>query len=166
SKYAAETLLSEQLPVLYGKKYEHKKVELFNTFELYTRITGVQFDPGPENHILQVSYKGRLIINDQERTAGVPIARGDTLEIVISTKKGGAVPVPDLVCKTLAEARFLLESSKLELGAIREEGEITDAASAYVIEQFPPAQSEETVDLGTAFKITIAQERPAHCDPQ
>jgi len=164
SKYQAASFMSEQLPVLYGKKLEYKRTELFNTFELNCKIRGVQFDPGPENHILEVYYKGILLANSQVRRTDVSISRGDTLEIVISTRSGGQVPIPDLVCQTLAAAKFLLSSSKLELGTIVEEGEITDAETAYIIEQKPLLEINKTIDLGTSFTLKIVQLKPEKCD--
>jgi beta-lactam-binding protein with PASTA domain len=163
SKYRAETFLSEQLPVLYGKKLEHKRNELFNTFELISKIRGVQFDPGPENHILETYYKGVLLANAQVRRHDISISKGDTLEFVISTRSGGEVPIPELVCQTLAAAKFLLSSSKLELGNIVQEGEITDIETAYIIEQTPAAEMNKTIELGSTFTLKIVQEKPEKC---
>ncbi|MEI2695822.1 MAG: PASTA domain-containing protein [Saprospiraceae bacterium] len=164
TKFQAESFQSELLPVLYGKKYEFKRTELFNLFELNSKIKGVKFDPGPENHILEVYYHNQLLINGSERKTDVTIAKGDTLEFVISTKVGGEVPIPNLICQTLSEAKFLLSSSKLELGTIVEEGEITDPETAYIIKQIPEAQDGQTIELGSSFKITIVQIKPDHCN--
>ncbi len=163
SKYQAESFVSEQLPVLYGKKLEYKRSELFNLFELNSRIKGVQFDPGPENHILEVYYKGTLLINSQTRRTDVVISKGDTLDFVISTRSGGEVPIPELICQTLAAAKFLLISSKLDLGSILKEGEIKDDESAFIIEQTPAVDMSKTIPLGTSFTLKIVQEKPDKC---
>ncbi len=164
TKYQAETFTSELLPVLYGKKYEFKRTELFNLFELNSKIRAVRFDPGPENHILEVYYHNQLLTNANERKTDVSISKGDTLEFVISTKAGGEVPIPDLLCQTLAAAKFLLSSSKLELGNLVEEGEISDPETAYIIKQFPEPIAGQTIELGSSFKITITQQKPDHCN--
>jgi hypothetical protein len=164
SKYQAESFLSEQLPVLYGKKLEYKRTELFNMFELNCKIRGVQFDPGPENHILEVYYKGTLLANSQVRKTDVAISKGDTLEFVVSTKTGGQVPIPELICQTLAAAKFLLSSSKLDLGSVIQDGEITDAETAYIVEQKPEFELDKTIDLGTTFTLKIVQEKPEKCN--
>ena len=164
TKYQAESFQAELLPILYGKKYEFKRTELFNLFELNSKIKGVKFDPGPENHILEVYYHNQLLINGSERKTNVTIAKGDTLEFVISTKVGGEVPIPNLICQTLAEAKFLLSSSKLELGTIVEEGDITDPETAYIVKQIPEAQDGQTIELGSSFKITIVQQKPENCN--
>ncbi|HRG69953.1 MAG: PASTA domain-containing protein [Saprospiraceae bacterium] len=164
TKYQAESFQAELLPILYGKKYEFKRTELFNLFELNSKIKGVKFDPGPENHILEVYYHNQLLINGSERKTNVTIAKGDTLEFVISTKVGGEVPIPNLICQTLAEAKFLLSSSKLELGTIVEEGAITDPETAYIVKQIPEAQDGQTIELGSSFKITIVQQKPENCN--
>jgi len=164
TKYQAESFQAELLPILYGKKYEFKRTELFNLFELNSKIKGVKFDPGPENHILEVYYHNQLLINGSERKTNVTIAKGDTLEFVISTKVGGEVPIPNLICQTLAEAKFLLSSSKLELETIVEEGAITDPETAYIVKQIPEAQDGQTIELGSSFKITIVQQKPENCN--
>lgn len=164
TKFQAESFQSDLLPVLYGKKYEFKRTELFNLFELYSKIKAVKFDPGPENHILEVYYHDQLLLNGNERRSDITISKGDTLQFVISTKAGGEVPIPDLMCQTLAAAKFLLSSSKLELGTILEEGEITDPETAYIIKQVPEAQEGQTIELGSSFKITISQVKPEHCN--
>ena len=106
----------------------------------------------------------QLLINGSERKTNVTIAKGDTLEFVISTKVGGEVPIPNLICQTLAEAKFLLSSSKLELGTIVEEGAITDPETAYIVKQIPEAQDGQTIELGSSFKITIVQQKPENCN--
>ncbi|MBK6543991.1 MAG: PASTA domain-containing protein [Saprospiraceae bacterium] len=164
TKFQSETFQSDLIPVLYGKKYEFKKIELFNTFELNTKIRGVKFDAGPENHILEVYYKDIMLVNATERKANILINKGDTLEFVISTKAGGEVPIPDLLCQTLAAAKFLLSSSKLELGSVIEDGEITDRETAYIIDQSPKPDNDQTIILGTEFKITIIQQKPERCN--
>lgn len=162
SKYRSESFLSIQLPVLYGKKYEFKKRELQNTFDIYSKIKGQRYDPGPELHILEVYYKGEIINDSNIRNDEITIYNGDTLEFVVSTQSGGKVPVPDFYCKTLAEAKFLLAGSKLELGELELVGEFDDQESAYVIDQDIP--SDQMVALGTKIKLSISQQKPELCN--
>lgn len=162
SKFRSESFMSVQLPVLYGKKYEFKKRELQNTFDIYSKIRGQLYDPGPELHILEVYYKGEIINNADLRNEEIIIYKGDTLEFVVSTQSGGKVPVPDFYCKTLAEAKFLLAGSKLELGDLELIGEFEDQESAYVIDQDIP--SDQMVALGTKIKLSISQQKPELCN--
>jgi eukaryotic-like serine/threonine-protein kinase len=164
TKYESESFSSETLPLLYGKKLEFKKNELYNTFELISKIRGTKYDPGPENHILEVYYKGELIVSPNIRKIDVILFKGDTLEFILSKRSGGEVPVPSLVCKTLAAGKFLLSSSYLEIGSIEEEGTITDPESAYIIDQIPAFEPDKKLAVGSRIAIRITQERPYKCN--
>lgn len=162
SKFLSESFLSIQLPTLYGKKYEFKKKELMNTIDVVSKIRGQRYDPGPELHILEVYYKSSLINDASIKLEEITIFKGDTLEFVVSTQSGGKVPVPDFNCKTLAEAKFLLASSKLELGTLELVGEFEDQETAFVIDQ--DHASDEMVNLGTKINLSIVQQKPDHCN--
>ncbi len=164
SKYKSESFLSEALPLLYGKKLEFKNSELYNNFELVSKIRGTKYDPGPENHILEVYYKGDLIVSPSLRKTDVSIFKGDTLEFILSKRSGGEVPVPDLLCKTLAAARFLLSSSYLEMGTIEEEGIISDPENAFILSQSPMPDGILKLPVGSSVSLKIAQERPDRCN--
>lgn len=162
TKYRAEGILSADLPTLYGKRFELKRKELFNNFELFSRVKEIRYDPGPEQHILEVFYKGQVITDAEERNDDVEILKGDTLDFVLSTQSGGKVEMPKLLCMNLAEARFLLSTYKLELSDLQYESEITDEENAFVIWQNPGAG--ESIALGSEIQIKIRQEKPADCN--
>ncbi|MBK8956316.1 MAG: PASTA domain-containing protein [Saprospiraceae bacterium] len=162
TKYRAEGFLSADLPVLYGKRFEFKRKELFNNFEVYSRVKEIRYDPGPEEHILEAYYKGKIITNADQRTDDIEIYRGDTLDFVLSTQSGGKVDMPKLICLNLAEARFLLNTYKLELTDLQYEEEITDEELAFVLWQHP--KPGESVALGSSIQLKIQQSRPDNCD--
>lgn len=162
TKYRAEALNSGELPVLYGKRFEFTRKELYDNFELNSRIQDVQYDPGPEQHILKVFYHGKLLADAVHRDDLLEILRGDTLDFVLSTQSGGTVDMPLVLCMNVAEAKFVLNTYKLELADLEYEGEITDEENAFVTTQFPKAG--QSIQLGTTVQLKIQQTKPNHCD--
>jgi len=162
AKYNPDKFLSAQLPVLYGKRFDHKVKELSNIFKLDCQVIGHQYDPGPIDHILEVRYDGKPIENKKGKNSKIEIARGDKLEFILSSKDGGKAQVPDLVCQSLESARFVIATSKMKIGSVTESGEITDEGSAYIISQNPEADGSK-IDMGSPINVTISQEKPEDC---
>ncbi|MBK9108939.1 MAG: PASTA domain-containing protein [Saprospiraceae bacterium] len=162
TKYRAEGLLSSDLPILYGKRFEFKRKELYNNFELYSRVKEIRYDPGPEQHILEVQYKGQVLTDAEKRTDNIEILKGDTLDFVLSTQSGGKVDMPKLRCMNFAEVRFLLNTYKLELSDLQYMSEITDEENAIVVWQYP--NPGESIALGSTIQLKIQQDKPADCD--
>lgn len=162
TKYLADVLTSAELPVLYGKRFEFIRKSLFVNFELNSRIKELTYDPGPEQHILKVYYHGQTIADETQRNDNIRILRGDTLDFIISTQSGGTVDMPDVLCKTVSEARFILNTYKLELEDVQFDSEITDEENAFVLAQQP--KSGQSVQLGTRVKLNIVQTKPENCN--
>ena len=88
--------------------------------------------------VLEQTYNGRVI------NAGTKIPMGSRISLVL----GGGVkqtelPVPVLLGLTFAEAKVLLESNDLLLGAVVVDGDVADSSAAYVIRQSPPVRDDE-----------------------
>lgn len=162
AKYNPDKFLSSQLPVLYGKRFDHKVKELSTIFKLDCQVIGHQYDPGPEDHILEVRYNGKPIENKKGKNSKVEIARGDRLEFILSSKDGGKATIPDVVCQTLESARFIVATSKMKMGSITHSGEILDEGAAYVIGQTPVADGSK-IDMGSPINVTIVQDKPENC---
>lgn len=163
TKYNADIFLSARLPQLYGQRFDLKAKELETLFKLKCNVIAYAYDPGPRDHILEVQYNGKPIENAKGKNKRVEIAKGDQLDFVLSKREGGKVQVPELMCKQLEAAKFLCQAARLGIGEIIENGEITDLSTAFVYDQVPKP-SEGRVDMGTAVKIFITQERPASCE--
>ncbi len=161
SRYTAETFSSDRLPDLYGKKYEHSKAELYNRFELHSRIAGTKFDPGQEAHVLEVYYKGTLLCNDTVNNKNILLQKGDTLDFIISSNKDGQITVPDLDCKTLAEAKFIIAASKLSTGKILFDGPLTDEDLLFVVDQKPAFN--EKILIGDEVHLSVSKVKPDRC---
>jgi beta-lactam-binding protein with PASTA domain len=162
AKFNPDVFMSSQLPELYGKRYDLKAQELATLFKLDCKIIGYKYDPGPKDHILEVQYQGKPIENKNGKNGRVEIARGDQMGFVLSKRDGGQATVPELSCKTLGEAEFLVSSARLTIGKVQERGEITDRTTAYIIVQDPPSGGAK-VAMGSPIELTIVQEKPEGC---
>lgn len=163
TKYNTETIKVADLPTMYGNAFDQKKTEL-KYREIECVIKDYAYDPGEPNHILEVYYNGELIISKEGRKEDVVIDKGGILECVVSRKDGGDVTIPDLRCMEVEEARFLLESSKLELGDILKRGNAEPDAIMYVISQSPPYDGISNVKMGDKISITVAPSKPTDCN--
>lgn len=161
TKYLKETVRVADLPTLYGNAFEQKKTEL-KYRDIDCVIKDYKYDPGEPNHILEVYYNGQLIISKDGRVDNVVIEKGGILECVVSRKDGGDVTIPNLRCIDLDEARFILESSKLQLGDITKKGDDDDVL--YIISQSPPYDGISNVKMGEKISVTVSGTKPTDCN--
>ena len=163
SKFTADKIKVSDLPVLYGNDFNQKLTELgYRGFK--AKVVGRKYDPGEPNHILEVYYKGDLIISQDVMRSDVSISKGDELEFVISDKGSGEITIPSLECLTLSEVEFLLESSKLIIGDIQQRGTIDDQSSAYILSQEPVYDGITKVQMGSKINVTIVASKPSNCN--
>lgn len=162
TKYNADQITLGTLPTLYGNDFERKQKELAYQ-SIYSKIKERKYDSGEPDHILEVWYKGKQIVNNVGRKNDVVINKGDTLEFVLSKNSGAEILIRDLRCKTLAEARFFLEENGLKLGSIG--GAIIENENmAYITEQSPEANGLSTMTMGEYINVTIAEKKPSFCN--
>ena len=162
TKFGSEMVKVSDLPTLYGNPFEQKKTEL-KYRDIDCIIKDYAYDPGEPNHILEVWYKGELIISKDQKKSDISIAKGDKLECIVSRRDGGEVTIPDLKCLEVNEARFLLETSKLDIGDIIKRGTSEPDAVLYVIAQSPPYDGISNIKMGEKVNVTVAAVKPADC---
>ncbi len=163
TKSNADKISVGRLPILYGKNYERKKRELYKSFEIECKIVGRRFDPGEPGHILAVIYNGETVCDRKGRKEDVLIEKGTTLSFIITERRGGELRIPDLICKTFAEAQFIIENSGLRLGEIITDGNIGIVDSAYVTGQVPdPAEGK--MHMGDEIKLSLVAGKPIDCN--
>jgi D-alanine-D-alanine ligase len=163
TKFGVETFKVRDLPSLYGNAFEQKKTEL-KYREIECVIKDYAYDAGEPNHILEVWYNGQLIISRDVKQDDVDIAKGGKLECVLSRRDGGDVTIPDLRCLDLEEARFLLQSSKLEMGDILKKGATEPDATLYIIAQSPPYDGISNMKMGEKVTVTVSSVKPTDCN--
>jgi len=160
TKYTTETIRVKDLPILYGNAYEQKKTEL-SYRDINTKIKAYAYDPGEPDHILEVWYKGEKIISSDVVMEDVAIDKGGLLEFVISKSEGGEVAIPNLRCLTLEEAKFVIESARLEVGDITYKG--SGGSTVYVINQSPIHDGTSILQMGEKISMTVSATKPADC---
>jgi len=133
-------------------------------FEVKSNVQEYVFDAGLPDMIMEVKYKGKTIVDRAGREDDFEIPKGGTLDFVLSKKSGGSFPIPDLVCQTYEQAKFILDNSLLTLGERSTDGsEITDLSSAYVYKQEPPYVPDETIAQGEVVNLYLTADLPASC---
>lgn len=162
TKYQTETVKVADLPTMYGNAFDQKKTEL-KYRDIECIIKDYAYDPGEPNHILEVYYKGELIISKDGRKEGVIIEKGGTLECIVSRRDGGDVTIPELRCLEVEEGRFILESSKLKVGDIIKKGTIDPDAPLYIVGQSPPYDGISNIKMGEKINLTVSNAKPADC---
>lgn len=163
TKYQPDKIKLSDLPSLYGRNYNSKKKEL-NILQIKTTIKDYKYDLGEPNYILEAFYNGQQIVSRNGKVADVEIEKGGTVEFVLSKKSGGTIDLPNLKCMTLEQAIFMIESTNLRLGAIRENGVITQTSSGFVVEQNPAYSPDATITIGSTIELSVSEEKPVDCD--
>ena len=146
----------KSLPQLYGRNYSRKQKEL-SFMKIYTKIKNYEHDLGEPNHILKVWYKGKLVADIKGKRQNVNIEIGDTLEFTLSTKSDAELDIPDLMCRTVAEAKTILDVNELELGDVKVDGDIENLQMARVVYQYPSPKNGFKITSGDAVHITVTQ---------
>jgi eukaryotic-like serine/threonine-protein kinase len=164
TKSKADEVLSGRLPVLYGKSYERKSRELKQGFEIFSKVAGYRFDPGPEGYILAVIYDGDTIVSSSIRKTDVMIEKGATLEMILSKSTGAQIDLPNLVCKSYAEARFLCLSLKLNMVDMDNEAGLESRSSGYIHAQDPPFYPGASILMGDTIRVAFKPTKPDYCD--
>ncbi len=126
-----------------------------------SKILERQFDAKQEeNTILYFFYNGNKY-TEQDIKNGLKIPMGATLEFVVTERLTGMVAVPDLVCKTYAEAVFIISSFNLNIGTIYGDG--PDRDNYYIWKQEPAFAPGVTLTPGRQIDLYLTAEKPAAC---
>ncbi len=162
TKYTPETVKISQIPELYGKDFERKKKELENAFDIRSEIIGYEFDQGAPDQILKVVYHDEVVINSEYRRNEVQIEKGSTLKFILSKNIGGAITMPDLVCKTYHEAAFYVENLNLFIGGVTRDGLLEDEEGAFIYDQDPKAGIN--ILTGDTIHLFLSATKPFNCE--
>ncbi len=164
TKDEAELIPFRRLPVLYGKSYNRKEMELQQGFELETKVVGRRYDSGAPDHILEVIYNGETVVNSNFRKDNVMVEKGGTLEMILSKSSGGPITMPSLTCKAYTEVQFLVETLNLALGATESDETVTNIDDSFVWKQTPSANSR--IYTGDTVTLFLTQDLPSDCPDQ
>ena len=116
-----------------------------------------------ENTILDIFYKDEKITNDVRdgKFKKISTFSKTPLTIVISKKGYGNTTVPNIVCKTLSEAKLILENSNLTIN-FEADQTVIDKDNAYIWLQNPAEGS--SIRFGEQVKLRLTQNLPDDCD--
>ncbi|MDF1698940.1 MAG: PASTA domain-containing protein [Saprospiraceae bacterium] len=162
TKYSPDKIKVSDLPVLYGKDFDQKRTEL-KYLDITSKIKSEKHDPGEPNHILEVWYDNKLIIDSKTIETTVEINKGGSLEFVISKREGGKGLIPNLMCREYSAAETMALLSKFRIGNVTELGEITDRNTAFVVSQDPSSDGLTELSFNSDISVTITQNRPEDC---
>lgn len=146
-----------EMPKLEGLSFRFAKDKLDkNHLKLGDTTNRPDFMKGS---VLEQRYKGKEI------EAGEKIRWGTSIDLVVG---GGLqarkIPVPDLIGRTVSEARSILTDQGILLAAILSSGPITDTASAFVYKQNPDVWNYNGepvyIQPGQTIDIWIQLNRP------
>ncbi|MBU6340991.1 MAG: PASTA domain-containing protein [Bacteroidetes bacterium] len=113
------------------------------------------------NTIVAVIYQGDTI-TDKIRN-GFKVEMGTPVDFVVSDKVLLNVNIPDCVCQTLDAAKFLIQTSSLNVGTVIPNGSVNDPGNAYVWRQSPKYDPNIQMRVGEQVDLWITQEKPAEC---
>lgn len=162
TKYNPDMVSSSEFPVLYGNNINQKRREL-NQRGINVKIKEYKYDPGAADHILEVWYDGEIIFDKNITRKDVNIEKGGTVEVVLSKNSGGQVNIPDFRCYTLAQARFILEQSKLKLGKVDYNDDVENVEAAYIKQQSPAFDPILKISMGESVNFVLTSEKPDGC---
>lgn len=162
TKFTPDKIKVSQIPELYGKDFERKKKELEESFEINSEILGYEYDRGAPDQILKVLYNNEEIITSEFIKDEAEIEKGGTLHFILSKNIGGALIMPDLMCRTYSEAAFYVENLNLVIGDITKDGLLEDVEGAYIYDQIP--YPGDNILTGDTIQLFLSSTKPFNCD--
>lgn len=150
-----------RMPNLDGDDYDlySKKLRLLGLKpRIYARIPDPKVEP---NSIIHVLVRGDTITNKLKY--GYKVEMGAVIDFIVSEQVLINVEMPDCVCLTYGEARFIIQTSNLSVGSVIKDATVVNELSAYVWRQSPPYSPTETMRVGEQIDLFLTQEEPARC---
>lgn len=160
TKFQAEEKL---LPTLAGNDNYNYYARRLKQLKVNLKIKSKQFSNKLEENTILYLY-----VNDEKVTArdlkeGIKVPQGAMVEAVVTTRGGGRVNVPNLVCKKYSEAAFIVEGSELRVSVIKD-GTVQSLDNAYVWKQNPAYNSGKTLGVGASVDVYVTKRPPADCN--
>jgi len=90
------------------------------------------------------------------------VPKGGTLQFVLSKSQGGMTDIPNLRCKPLSMAEFMVTGS-LKIGKITSEGDAVNQATAFIVSQYPPFTPGGKIEMNSTIDVTISNTKPKDC---
>lgn len=146
-----------EMPNLEGLSFRSAEIAL-KQYNL--KLEDTTYEPNfAKNAVLEQHYNGKRI------KPGARLAMGSGISLILGSGLGQEeFPVPDLFGKTYTEARVLLESYGLNLGATAFEPGVADSTNAYIYVQQPeailPDGRMNMIRQGQSINVRLQGQRP------
>jgi len=163
AKHLADEIPFASLPAMYGQEVNGVRKSLKQRFHIESEILAEVFDEGPPNVVLAVLYGGDTLVSARRRPVTGSVAKGATLQLIVSKDVSESVLLPDLVCKSYSQAEFVVNANRLQFGQISLDDGVTDKYRSWVYRQDPPYLQGARLDKGDTIAIWLAPVRPARC---
>lgn len=151
------------LPGIVGNYDYTQYVKKLSLLGIKFKVREQVFDNREEENTIKYFYFGDQKITDELLREGVKVPMGSTLEFVVSTRTGGSIAVPDLVCLKYSEAEFIVTASNLSFGIVHEDADVADRDEAYVYKQIPDNAGGAVIPFGNTIEIFLSAKIPAGC---
>ncbi len=151
------------LPGLIGNYDYEQYVKKLKLLGIKARVRERSFDNKLEENTILHFYLGDKKITDDNLREGVKVPMGSVLDFVVSTRTGGSLTVPDLICMKYSEAEFIITSSNLTIGTVNEDDSVFDRDNAYVWKQEPAFAPGITMRIGEQMTVYLTQKVPEGC---
>lgn len=104
-------------------------------------------------------------MNGERIKPGTKITMGSVISLVLGTGLGmGEMPMPDLFGLTMSEARLVIESNGLQLGAVIADSDVSDTLTGFVYQQNPTPQLPDgrpgRVRQGQSVDLFLSSDKP------
>lgn len=160
TKFKAEEKL---LPTLAGNDNYNYYARRLKQLKVNLKVRSKQFSNKLEENTILYLYVDDKKITGQDLKKGIKVPQGAMVEAVVTTRGGGRVSVPDLVCKKYSEAEFIIGGSQLSVSIIKD-GTVKSVENAYVWKQSPAFRSGQTLGVGDVVDVYLTKRPPAECN--
>lgn len=113
------------------------------------------------NAVIEQQIRGREI------SQGAEIRKGTTIDLVLGNGLGNTeIPVPNLMNLTLNEAKFVLQGSSLNVGAVYFEKTVNDTSQAVIFRQTPEYSEKAVLSMGESVDIFLKEKSTSDLIPK
>jgi D-alanine-D-alanine ligase len=160
TKFQAEEKL---LPTLAGNDNYNYYARRLKQMKVNLEVRDKQFSSKLEENTILYLYVNDKKITGADLKNGVKVPQGATVEAVVTTRGGGEVEIPDLVCKKYSEAEFIVSGSQLSSIIVKDES-VTNIDQAYVWKQVPAYSPGKVLGVGSEIRLHVTKRLPPDCN--
>lgn len=159
TKFQAEEKL---LPTLAGNDNYNYYARRLKQLKVNLKTRSKQFNNKLEENTILYLYVDDKKVSAKDLKAGVKVPQGATVEAVVTTRGGGRVSIPNLVCKKYTEAEFIIGGSQLSISVIKDQT-VQSLEKAVVWKQSPAYSAGQTLAVGSVIDVYLTK-RPPNCN--